>query len=268
MKNTWILWLMMPFWGFAQPNCNAFLYQGDTLQYKACQLVKNIDDVHYQFSREFQELYDQALTICPYFAYAYREKSVAYLKSGDFLGWKKLIDQAVKYDARGNLGDRAWCRYQFFRDYKGALEDFKQLDVLMKTSDIGYSVNGDYHLNIARAICYSALGQKKQARTVIENQLKAPKYEPGLYDFFQLGLLCHQLGDETAALKNFDLQMQRNELADAAYYLCKIYKARGEQDKYQQFKKQALELYGRKRFMLNPYTHHWGRVFLKEIEGA
>ena len=49
----------------------------------------------YQFQREFQETLDNSIKICPNFAYAYREKSTAYLKSGDFLTWKKLIDKAV-----------------------------------------------------------------------------------------------------------------------------------------------------------------------------
>ena len=45
----------------AQVNCEAFKYYGDTLQYKACKLVENIDDKYYQFSREFQESYDKAI---------------------------------------------------------------------------------------------------------------------------------------------------------------------------------------------------------------
>ena len=101
------------------------------MQYKACKLVENIDDKYYQFSREFQEIYDKAIEICPYFAYGYREKSVAYLKSGDFITWKELMDKAVKYDEKGNLGYRGWCKYQFFKDYYGAIEDFETLEKLV-----------------------------------------------------------------------------------------------------------------------------------------
>ena len=84
-------------------NCETFKYYGDTLQYKACKLVENIEVKHNQFTREFQEAYDKAIEICPYFAYGYREKSVAFLKSGDFITWKKLMDKAVKYDEKGNI---------------------------------------------------------------------------------------------------------------------------------------------------------------------
>ncbi|WP_238554940.1 hypothetical protein [Chryseobacterium sp. P1-3] len=162
----------------AQPNCYAFKYYGDTLQYKACKMVEKIDDKYYQFSREFQEAYDKAIEVCPYFAYGYKEKSVAYLKSGDFLNWKILIDKAVNYNKKDNLGYRGWCRYQFFKDYKGAIADFEELEKLVK--DIGYSVNGDYHHQIAKAICYSALGEKEKAIEVIKRQFNQKDYPPRL----------------------------------------------------------------------------------------
>ena len=50
---------------------------------------------HHQFSKKYQEIYDMAIEKCPYFADAYQARSVAYLKSGDFLTWKKLIDKAL-----------------------------------------------------------------------------------------------------------------------------------------------------------------------------
>jgi len=133
-------------------NCQAFLYYGDTLQYEAC-LIAEERDGHYQYSKAYQEALDRAIEKCPYFSYGYFHKSVAYLKSGDFLTWKKLIDKAVELKPEENLGYRGWCRYQFFRDYQGAINDIERLDNLV-TYDIGYSAGCEYHLNIAKAICY------------------------------------------------------------------------------------------------------------------
>jgi hypothetical protein len=78
-------------------NCNAFLYQKDTLQYQACLIAEDAYQ-YYQYSREYQEILDKAIEKCPHFSYAYRNKSTAYLKSGDFITWKYLIDKAVEYD--------------------------------------------------------------------------------------------------------------------------------------------------------------------------
>ena len=62
------------------------------------------------------------------------------------------MNKAVALDPKEHLPYRGWCRYQFFRDYEGAIQDIERLDSLSKY-DIGYSVNAEYHLHIARALC-------------------------------------------------------------------------------------------------------------------
>jgi tetratricopeptide (TPR) repeat protein len=248
---------------WAQPNCNVFLYKGDTAQYRACQLAEKADR-YYQFQREFQEVLDSSIAICPRFAYAYREKSVAYLKSGDFLTWKKLIDQAVALDTAGNLGYRGWCRYQFFRDYRGAIADIEWLDSLLQY-DIGYSVNADYHLNFAKAICYSALHQHEKAVQIMLQQLNSKGYEPGLYDYFQLGVTYYRMGDYPQALVAFEKQSGRNELADNAYYRCKLYKQLGKTAPYREWKEKALQLYRNNRRLFDPYNRQFNSVYYETI---
>lgn len=248
----------------AQVNCEAFKYYGDTLQYKACQLVENIDDKYYQFSREFQESYDKAIEICPYFAYGYREKSVAYLKSGDFITWKELMDKAVKYDEKGNLGYRGWCKYQFFKDYDGAIEDFETLEKLV--NDIGYSQNGDYHLQIAKAICYSALGKKQKAIEIIKKQIAKKDYQIGLFDYYQLGVIYFQVGDFENAKRAFQKQSEINQLAENLYYIGKIAKIENKISEYEVDKKNAIELYKKGQNLKDNYTHHFNKVYLETIE--
>jgi tetratricopeptide (TPR) repeat protein len=201
----------------AQPNCHAFLYRGDTLKYEACVISQGIEG-HYQFSREFQKVLDKAISIDPSFDYAYREKSVAYLKSGDFLTWKKLMDKAVNANPIENLGYRGWCRYQFFRDYDGAIEDIERLDALT-SYDIGTSANGDYHLHIARAICYKALGKYSKAIEIIETQLSKEEYFIGKYDYLHLGVLYFETGEYEKALNALAMQEKKNDLAENQYTL-------------------------------------------------
>jgi tetratricopeptide (TPR) repeat protein len=263
MKKLLYLLLFIPFSFYAQPNCKAYLYTGDTAQYKACLLSEQISE--YQFHRKFHEKFDETLVICPHYAYAYREKSTAYLKSGDFITWKKLIDKAVEYDWRGNLGYRGWCRYQFFRDYEGAIKDIELLDSLANY-DIGISQNGDYHLNIAKGICYSALGQKEKAIEIFNQQINTPNYEPKSYDYYQLGVTYFEIKDYPNALICFEKQAKIGALAETEHYRNKIYKILKNQIQADKHKELAIKLYKENRNLFDPYTHHFNKVYLSDIE--
>ena len=257
-----LLTLPIPLWG--QPNCEVFRYNGDSLKYKACKKSEEAGN-YYQFSREFQEILDEALAIDSTFAYAYREKSVAYLKSGDFLTWKTLMDQAVAYDPKGNLGYRGWCRYQFFRDYQGAIADIERLDSLTNY-DIGYSANGDYHLHFARAICYQAIGKQQKALAIIDSLLSSEEYNVGVYDYLHLGALRLALGDYEPAVQAFRKQEVLNDLAENQYYLALVYKAMKRTEPYLSHLAKAQEMYKQGRIMKDTYTHQYNKVYLSDIE--
>lgn len=245
-------------------NCEAFKYYGDTLQYEACKYIQNTKR-HYQFSREYQEKYDKAIKICPYFSTAFHAKSVAYLKSGDFLTWKTLIDKAVEFNPTGYLGYRGWCRYQFFRDYKGAIDDFEHLDSLAN-HNIGYSASGEYQLNIAKAICYKAIGQNTKAIEIIEKQLNDNDHVVGMYDYFHLGVMYIEVKKFKKAIDILTLQIQENELADVHFYIALCHKELNEIELYIRHLELAKKMYleGKKAF--DAYTHIHDKVYLKEIE--
>ena len=250
----------------AQPNCEAYKYYGDTLKYKACIKAEERKG-HYQFSRAYQTALDKALEIDSTFAYAYRAKSVAYLKSGDFITWKMLMDKAVEYDPKENLGYRGWCRYQFFRDYRGAIEDIERLDSLVNYN-IGFSVNGDYHLNIAKALCYKALGEKVKAIQIIQKQMADKKHFAAKYDYLHLGVLYLETGEYQKALSTFKLQSKENEIAENQHYTALTYLALDDKSSAKAHLRKAKELYQKRQRMFDPYTHPMDKIFLEDIEQA
>lgn len=248
----------------AQQNCEAFKISGNILKYNACKKAEKANN-YYQFSKEFQEILDQSINIDSTYAPAYREKSVAYLKSGDFINWKKLIDKAVKYEPKENLGYRGWCRYQFFRDYKGAINDIETLDKLVNY-DIGESVNGDYHLNIAKALCYKALGNKIKAIEIIENQLNNKNHYVGLYDYLHLGVLYLETNQYENAEKVFKKQESEYDFAENQFYLALTYKAIKNSTEYKECLKNAKKLFLDQLKMQDPYTHQMDKIYLEQIE--
>tara|TARA_B110001452_G_scaffold113113_1_gene93858 strand:+ start:590 stop:1429 length:840 start_codon:yes stop_codon:yes gene_type:complete len=251
---------------FAQPNCEAYKYYGDTLKYEACKKAMEIKG-HYQFSKEYQTVLDKSIEIDPTFDYAYWAKSIAYLKSGDFVTWKKLIDKAVELKPKEHLGYRGWCRYQFFRDYKGAIEDIEKLDSLVDY-DIGQSQNGTYHLNISKGLCYKAIGEKEKAMAILEKQIKLNEEENfvGAYDYLHLGVLYLETEKLEKAVETFKKQSENNQLAENQYYLAMTYLKLDKPTEYKSCLDKAKELYIVERRMTDPYSNPMDKIYLKNIE--
>ncbi|WP_019039399.1 tetratricopeptide repeat protein [Psychroflexus tropicus] len=267
MKYFNLLMLLFAFSSsLAQPNCEAYKYYGDTLKYEACKKAMEIKG-HYQFSKEYQTVLDESIEIDPTFDYAYWAKSIAYLKSGDFVTWKKLIDKAVEYNPKEHLGYRGWCRYQFFRDYKGAIKDIEKLDSLVDY-DIGQTQNGTYHLNIAKGMCYKAIGEKEKAIAILEKQIKLNEEENfvGAYDYLHLGVLYLETEKFEKAVETFKKQSENNEVAENQYYLAMTYLKLDKPTEYKSCLDKAKELYIGERRMTDPYSNPMDKIYLENIE--
>lgn len=259
--RLFIVILLFPIAVAAQPNCEAFKFAGDSLRYKACKVSEGRKG-HYQFSKEYQTYLDKALAIDPNFDYAYRAKSVAYLKSGDAINWKILIDKAVELNPEEHLGYRGWCRYQFFRDYKGAILDIERLSSMVDY-DIGYSANGDYHLEVARALCYKALDQPEVAIKILENHLEE---QPATkFDHLHLGVLYLEAGDHEKAKAQLYTQQDLNDVAEVHYYLAKALLADGKKSAAMQEWHLADNLYRSSMKMTDPYTHPMDQVYYQDL---
>ena len=241
----------------AQVNCNSI--EGENCK-KACEIFNH--DSGSQGSQQSQENLDKAIVLCPSFSDAYMEKSVPYLKRGDFVTWKKLIDKAVELDPANQLGYRGWCKLQFLRDYEGAIEDFDQLEKY-RPENLGYSKNGNYNLYVAKAICYSALNQKEKAIKILENLFKTKNYNFGLYDYYQLGVTYFELTQYDKALENFEKQFKIYDFAENIYFKSKVAKIRNKD--YLDLKNLALKTYDEGKYMKDAYTHHFNKVYRTQI---
>ncbi|KMQ66756.1 hypothetical protein ACM46_04425 [Chryseobacterium angstadtii] len=242
----------------AQVNCNAV--EGENCK-KACELYNWASDR--QGSHESQEAFDKAIGLCPDFSNSYMEKAVPYLKNGDFVTWKILIDKAVTADPKMHLGYRGWCKFQFLRDYSGAVRDLEELKKYYP-EDLGRSLNGDYHLDVVKAMSYSALGQKEKAAAIIEKALATKGYFKGMYDHYQLGVTYFELGRYDKASENFEKQSKEYDFAENIYFKSKVSKIRNKD--YLDLKMLALRTYDEGKTMKDVYTHHFNKVYRNQIE--
>jgi len=266
MKRITYLLFLVSFSSLAQDNCNVFLWEGDTCRYEACTYIQE-QPGWYQLTREFHEIFDKAIEICPDYAQSYRSKSDSYLKTGDFINWKKNIDKAVELDPKQHLGYRGWCRFQFFRDYEGALADFIVLDTLLP-HDIGYSSNGAYHLNIARAVCLKKLGNKDLAIQYIEKQIAAKGYNIGFFDYLHLGVLYLEKGRFSDALATFEKQNTNATWAETEYYKAQAFLKTGKLEEAEVALQKARTIYEEGQFMFDNYSHQVDKIYLAEINEA
>ena len=253
---------ILPFISYSslgQPNCS--IYQGECR--KACLFA--VDAARRQGTQKSQDKFSEAIVLCPQLDYAYFEQAVPYLKRGDFITWKRLIDKAVELNPVGHLGYRAWCRFQFVRDYKGAVRDIEALITL--TSDIGYSINGDYHLSTALALCYKQIGERQKAIEILEAHVSQPNYVPWAYEFLHLGVLRLEVGKPKQAVKHFLQQIEVNDyLAETYYYLALTYKNLNKFEDYIISLQKARKYYLAGKRMSDPYTAHVDKIYLKMID--
>jgi len=249
---------------FAQPNCNVYKWKGDALCYKAC--LQSLAAIEYdQGSAASQNHFDTAIALCPAIDYAYYEKSVPYLKRADFITWNKLMDKAIALNP-AYLSERGWCRYKFLRDYEGAISDIDKFGSQF-TYDIGYSGDGDYHMNILKALCYKGLGQRDKAIELIEKQLTVKGYTPRQYDYLHLGVLKLEINDMPGAIDALTKEIEiADYLADTYYYLSIAYGRMNNKAECEKNIIKAKEYYMTGKKMTDPYTDHMDKVYLSDIE--
>lgn len=247
---------------FGQPNCETM--KKDSLCYNACLEVYKAD-IHGQGSYASQKHFDVAIKNCPTLAYAYFEKSVAYLKRGYFPQWKKLIDKAIELKPKEYLFYRAWCQFTFLHNYEATIIDLNKLSKLYSTPFFGVGQNGDYDLRVVLALSYKMIGEKEKAIEMLEKTFSEKGFFLGIYDYLHLGVLYLETNQLDKAINAFEKQLIENELAEVRFYLGKVYYFQGNSIKGKEELNKALLLYKKGRSMRSNYYEYIDQIYEEEI---
>lgn len=248
----------------AQPNCQALLLAGDSAAYRACMFLDTALNSHYQYEQRFQEICDEALRICPHFAYAWREKSTPYVKAGNYVLWLRYMNEAVRFDSLGMLPVRASCRGKFFGDYAGAIADIELFEKLYPGT-LAMAHNGTYSLAMVKALSLRQLNRKQEALETAQAFLAAYPQQVGMYDWLHVGMLQLALGDTLQGQKSLEYQLQQTPLAEAAYQLACLASTRQQFALARSYALQARQLFNGQQKLFDPYHYLSDQLFETDL---
>ena len=256
-------------WCRCQVNCRIFT---DSSHIKACRLY-NASDSFLQGSRKAQQYLDSAIRICPDFAEAWREISVAYLKRGDFFTWRAYMDKAVDLKPYPFLGVRGWCRFKFLRDYEGALNDLQKFDTISNFHP-AYSGDGNYHLYIVMALCERELGNYPQALHYfslgIDSMLSQQGQSwVGFSDYLHRAVTKMRMKDYEGALSDLSNQIKKyDNFAEIYYYQGLIHSIMHHEKEALTDLEKAKALVSSGHHLSDIYCELPDEVFITDIEEA
>lgn len=236
----------------AQGNC--YLYPKGSNAYKACELAHTTGELK-QGSRESQQRFDSIINLNPNYAWAYFEKSVAYLKRGLITDGLKLLDKAVELDPKSHLCYRAYWFFQN-RNYKMCITDLERYYALPNVYMYELTPGGDKDMRILLGLSYAKLGAIKKGIDTIESCMASYRdnSDIGFTDYHYLGLLYYLNKDYDNALVVFRKQLDITEdFPDSLYYIAMTYKALNNPKKEQLFLQYARDTFNSDNPMGNGY---------------
>jgi tetratricopeptide (TPR) repeat protein len=252
----------------AQNNCSVFT---DSSFARACRLTREAARFA-QGSERSQLLLDSAIRVCPGYAEAWREYGVAYLKRGDYLTWRRYIDQAVLLKPRSFLGIRGWCRFKFLKDYAGALEDLKRFDTITQFNP-GQTGDGVYNIYIVMAICERELGNNAGAlswfaKGIDSLLVQKGNYAIGLFDYVHRAVTKIRMNDLNGALKDLEKQIMKYEkFAESWYYKGIVLQRMNRKAEAKECFYKAKQLFLSEGYhFTDPYCEVTDVVYLEDIE--
>ena len=252
----------------AQPNCSIF--EGECKV--ACELYIKSETFN-QGTYRAHELFDSAIMYCPAFSYAHHEKSVGYLKNGEFLLWRKHMDEAVRLNPKNYLSNRGWCRFKFLHDYEGAISDLTE-SKKVNNGFLGWSGDGDYDLELMIALCHRELGHADTAlrlmdRYFFRKETNKNDLGVGSYDYLHYGVTQLRVGKSDEAMSSFVKQINvYKQLPDTYYYIALIYDQRGNHEKYLENLNLAYDFIVKGYSRKDPYCEALDEVYLSDVTAA
>jgi tetratricopeptide (TPR) repeat protein len=235
-------------------------------------LYERLEQTTSIFTAEGQAAADSALRIDPTNARIWQQKSMPYLKNGDFMSWRKYINKAVENEPKKHLAYRGFCAAVFVKDYESALIDFENRQKL-NPKDLIHEM--DHSLDFWRGLCYLGMGQLDSARFFMEksvnDQLALRSAEWAHYnDFFYLGVIYYDLNNLDKAQFYIDASLKNYpQFPDAHYYKALILNKLDKRDEALNHLKQ-IENAWIKRYRMNEdnevYSNYPKQIKQKEID--
>ncbi len=247
--------------------------QGDTIGLSDCELAEQLyEEKGSQGSARSQQYLDSAIMLCPTFAKAWHEKSVPYLKRGDYATWMGLMDKAVDLAPDLYLDIRGWCKIKFLHDYEGGLADLQRYDTLVTGSP---KMVGDFNVYTWMGLAKVGLRDSTAAlayfdKTIDEAIAHLGAEWVGNYDYLYRGILKMELKDDEGALADFERQIAHYEsLADGHYYKGLILAKMGRRTAARQCFERAKTLFsGEGYHAQDPYVEMPWQIYLEDIDRA
>ena len=150
-----------------------------------------------------------------------------YLMRGDVVSWYQHTQKAVQFNALYYLGNRAWHRLRYLRDYVGAWRELQKQDSIAGFRGVYVA---DVHGYILMGQCKEGIGDQiaalKYYNRALEKQIKERGDNwVGTYDYLIRGILKCKMNDLEGALADLDKQEKSYEqLADTYYYRGLVHK--------------------------------------------
>jgi len=222
-----------------------------------------------QGSSASQDFMDSLIVVCPTLANAWREKSVPYLKRGDYATWNKLMGKAVELQPDAFLHIRGWCRIKFLHDYAGGLRDLMRYDSLVPGK---YKVVDDTHIKIWMALAKQGLNDNAAAlrlfNEAIEHAIQTHgEGWVGTYDFLYRGLLKLKMNDLDGAIRDFNAQIGiYTKLSNAYYYRAVAAQRKGQPGAACEDLANAAEYFRKGYYITDPYVVMPGQIEWQDIE--
>jgi tetratricopeptide (TPR) repeat protein len=227
---------------------------------------------HYMGNEAWKKTMDSVLTICPNNARIWGDRAMVYMIRGEYVEGLAYLEKAVSLDPYYYLGNRAWYRMRYLRDFDGAIAD---LDELEKVAGQTLVYVSSAHMYMMKGLAYKELGNMQKALELydiaINEQItsKGPEWL-GLYDYLYRGIIKFRMGNYDAAIEDLNLEVKQYEsLADTYYYRGMAYAATGRKDEAR------LDLQRAKELMLSEGQKRWesfvlypDEIFLSDIDKA
>jgi tetratricopeptide (TPR) repeat protein len=233
-------------------------------------LVQKADQVM-QGSPRWLEMLDSAILLDPENGLAYREKSVWFTKTGDYVTGYALLEKAVQLNPHESLGYRGWLRLYKLHDYQGAIEDLKKFDAITPaTADYAW----EEHVNYLIGLAEMGSGNFRNAVVAFNDYIKSETARSGeswinVYAFVDKAVCHRTLNEFDSALHYIDLSLKYYPQCPESFFeKGNILKAAGKVDEACQSWQSALQYARSGRTRRDPYKEYFNQLYIEDIEEA